>query len=104
MLGTIAGTGLVVIGLSGAPETSPALLIVRTVWWWTIGKMWAETNVMPRTLGWITALLGVAFPAAVGVAAIAGRSDLLPDLALRLVFSAWLVVLAAFLWPRRPVA
>jgi hypothetical protein len=104
ILGTIAGTCVVVLGLSGAPETSPALLIVRTVWWWTIGKMWAETNVMPRGFGWVTAFLAVAFPAAVGIAAIAGRSDPLPDLALRLVFSAWLVVLAAFLWPRRAVA
>jgi hypothetical protein len=104
MLGTIAGTSLVVIGLAGAPETSPALLVVRTVWWWTIGKMWAETNVMPRTFGWITALLAVAFPAAVGLTAIAGRPDPFPDLALRLVFSVWLVALAAFLWPRRPVA
>ena len=103
MLGTIAGTCVVVIGLSGALETSPALLIVRTVWWWTIGKMWAETNVMPRAFGLTTAVLAVAFPAAAGVAALAGRSDLLPDLALRLVFAAWLVVLAAFLWPRRPI-
>jgi hypothetical protein len=93
----------VVIGLSGASETAPALLIVRTVWWWTIGKMWAETNVLPRALGLITAVLAIAFPAAAGAAALAGRSDLLPDLALRLVFAAWLVVLAAFLWPRRPI-
>ena len=103
MLGTIAGTCLVVIGLSGAPETSPALLVVRTVWWWTIGKMWAETNVMPRAFGWVTMLVAVAFPLAAGLAALVGRSDALPDLALRLVFSVWLVVLAAFLWPRRPI-
>jgi len=103
ILGTIAGTCLVVIGLSGAPETSPALLVVRTVWWWTIGKMWAETKVMPRLFGWITALLAILFPLAAGLAALGGRSDALPDLALRLVFSAWLVLLAAFLWPRRPI-
>ena len=104
VLGTIAGTCVVLLGLGGAQETLPALLMVRAVWWWTIGKMWAETNVLTRAFGWATMLLAILFPAVAGIAALEGRSDASPDLALRLLFAAWLVILAAFLWPRRPVA
>jgi len=104
VLGTIAGTCVVIAGLGGAPETLPAVLVARAVWWWTIGKMWAETGVLPRPFGWVTMLLAILFPAVAGIAAFEGRSDASPDLALRLLFAAWLVILAAFLWPRRPVA
>ena len=104
VLGTIAGTCVVLLGLGGAQETFPALLVARAVWWWTIGKMWAETNVLTRAFGWVTMLLAILFPAVAGIAAFEGRSDASPDLALRLLFAAWLVILAAFLWQRRPVA
>jgi len=39
------------------------------MWWWTIGKMWAETGVMPRTFGRVTAVLGLAAFALVPVEA-----------------------------------
>jgi hypothetical protein len=29
------------------------------MWWWTIGKMWAETGVLPRAFGVVTAALGL---------------------------------------------
>src|SRR3989442_11394826 len=104
VLGTMAGTCVVLFGLGGAQETLPALLMARAVWWWTIGKMWAETGVLPRTFGWFTMLLAVLFPALAGITALGGRSDASPDFVLRLVFAAWLGILPAFLWPRRPGA
>ena len=41
MLGTIAGTAVVVVGISAsaAPELAVAALFVRAIWWWTIGKI-----------------------------------------------------------------
>jgi hypothetical protein len=104
VLGTIAGTCVVLLGLGGAQETFPALLAARAVWWWTIGKMWAETNVLPRAFGWMTMTLAILFPAVAALTTLGGRSDAAADLALRLVFAAWLIILAALLWPRRPVA
>ena len=61
MLGTIAGTATVTVGLAGsvALDLRPAALVVLGVWWWTIGKMWVETAVLPRTLGIATATLAV---------------------------------------------
>jgi hypothetical protein len=104
VLGTIAGTCLVVIGLTQAPETAPAMLAARAVWWWTIGKMWVETGVLSRVFGWITMLGAIVFPVVAAIAALGVRSDSSPDLALRLAFSAWLLAMSVFLWPRRPVA
>jgi hypothetical protein len=77
--------------------------MVRTVWWWTIGKMWSETNVLPRVFGWVTMTGAVVFPLVTGVIAV-GRSDSPLELALRLVLSVWMLALAIFLWPRRPLA
>ena len=104
VLGTIAGTCVVLLGLGGAQETFPALLMARAVWWWTIGKMWAETNVLPRAFGWITMALAILFPAVAALTTLGSRSDASADLALRLVFASWLVILGSLLWPRRPVA
>ena len=104
MLGTIAGTCVVLVGLVGTPETNPASIVVRSVWWWTIGKMWAETNVLPRAFGWITMIGAILVAVVGGITALGSGVDTSPDLALRLLFSAWLVVLAALMWPRRPVA
>ena len=61
ILGTIAGTAVVAIGLVGSVNVDlrVAALFVLGMWWWTIGKMWVETGVPPRELGWLTATLGV---------------------------------------------
>jgi len=98
VLGTIAGTCVVLLGLGGAQETFPALLMARAVWWWTIGKMWAETNVLPRAFGWITMALAVLCFALVIAYAIAGLPMSPPDLPLRIVLGAWLVALGAIVW------
>ena len=60
ILGTIAGAAVATVGLAGSAnvDVRPASLFVLGLWWWTIGKMWAQTGVMPRTLGRVTATLG----------------------------------------------
>jgi hypothetical protein len=95
---------VVLVGIAGPPETTPASIIVRVVWWWTIGKIWAETGVLPRAFGWTTMLGAILFGVVGGFSTLGGRVSESPDLALRLLFSAWLVLLALFLWPRRPIA
>jgi hypothetical protein len=61
ILATIAGSAVATVGLAGSAnvDVRPASLFVLGLWWWTIGKMWAQTGVMPRTLGRVTATLGV---------------------------------------------
>jgi hypothetical protein len=61
ILGTIAGTAVATVGLAGSAniDVRPASLFVLGMWWWTIGKLWASTGVMPRPLGIVTAVLGV---------------------------------------------
>ena len=77
VLGTIAGTATVAVGLAGSVllDLRPAALVVLGVWWWTIGKMWVETSVMPRALGMATATLAVI--AVLGAAVLVLSADLL---------------------------
>lgn len=62
ILGTIAGAAVATVGLAGSAnvDVRPASLFVLGMWWWTIGKMWTQTGVMPRTFGYVTAALGLA--------------------------------------------
>jgi hypothetical protein len=100
ILGTIAGASVVTLGLGAAANTDliPAALFVRGVWWWTIGKMRAETAVMPRVFGLLTMLLAIACFGLVGVYAVTGLPMAPPDLPLRMILGAWLSALAVFLW------
>jgi hypothetical protein len=61
ILGTIAGAAVATVGLAGSAniDVRPASLFVLGMWWWTIGKLWTETGVQPRTFGTVTAVLGV---------------------------------------------
>ena len=61
ILGTIAGAAVATVGLAGSAnvDVRPASLFVLGMWWWTIGKLWAQTGVMPRTFGRVTAALGL---------------------------------------------
>jgi hypothetical protein len=61
ILGTIAGAAVATVGLAGSAnvDVRPASLFVLGMWWWTIGKLWAQTGVMPRTVGRVTAALGL---------------------------------------------
>jgi hypothetical protein len=100
ILGTIAGTAVVTIGLGASAnfDLIPAALFVRGIWWWTLGKMWVETDVLPRVLGAVTMGLAVACFALVGYYALTGIPMAPPELPLRVALAAWLLALAATLW------
>jgi len=61
ILGTIAGAAVATVGLAGSAnvDVRPASLFVLGMWWWTIGKMWAQTGALPRIFGRVTAALGL---------------------------------------------
>ena len=61
ILATISGAAVATVGLAGSAnvDVRPASLFVLGMWWWTIGKMWVQTGVMPRVLGRVTAGLGL---------------------------------------------
>ena len=108
ILGTIAGAAVATVGLAGSAnvDVRPASLFVLGLWWWTIGKMWAQTGVMPRTLGRVTATLGAiafvlvpleAFSAAFTAMMPRSLADALAQpyfSAAHLVLGVWLLVLA----------
>jgi hypothetical protein len=107
MLATVAGTATVIVGLAGsvALDLRPAALVVLGTWWWTMGKMWVQTAVMPRALGIATATLAVV--ALVGALALVVSTDLLVPGAVaagqawtiaQAVLGVWLLGLAAGLW------
>jgi len=108
ILATIAGAAVATVGLAGSAnvDVRPASLFVLGIWWWTIGKMWAQTGVLPRTFGRVTAGLGLiafafvplqAFSATLGSVMPAPLADALAQpyfSAAHLVIGAWLVALA----------
>jgi hypothetical protein len=101
ILGTITGASVVTLGAVAAAETGvvPAAFFVAGMWWWTIGKMWAETQILPRAFGWLTMALAIVCFALLGAYAYSGGVLMaVPDLPLRIVLGLWLIVLAAFLW------
>jgi hypothetical protein len=116
ILGTIAGAAVATVGLAGSAniDVRPASLFVLGMWWWTIGKMWAETGVMPRTFGRVTAALGVAAFAFMPLEAFSGTlisimprslADALaqPYFAVaHLAIGAWLLALAATFLRQEP--
>lgn len=103
VLGTIAGAATVTVGLAAAANMQlvVAALVVRGVWWWTVGKMWRETGVLPRTLGLVTMGLGIlAFGAATASAPMSMQAETL-WLVERLLLGLWSLALAATLWRTR---
>ena len=109
ILGTIAGAAVATVGLAGSAniDVRPASLFVLGIWWWTIGKMWAQTGVLPRAFGRVTAALGLvafafvplqAFSATLGSIMPPSVADVLAQpyfSAAHLVIGAWLLALAA---------
>lgn len=74
---------------------------MRGIWWWTIGKLWVETDVMPRAFGYLTmALAALAFATAVAAAPMGMQSALLWTLE-RLILGVWSLALALALWRAR---
>ena len=108
VLGTLAGVAAALVGIAGAlnVDAQPAAMFALGMWWWTIGKLWAETGVLSRTFGWLTAGAGaLALIASFVASRLAPLTALVPgvlDLALwdasRGVLAAWSVVLAFRLW------
>ena len=103
ILATVAGTAVVAVGLAGSVNVDlrPAALLVLGMWWWTSGKLWVETRVLPTALGVITAGLGLlaivgAFlePASVLEAIVPGYPAADVWTALRVALGAWLIGLA----------
>jgi len=107
ILGTIAGTTTVAVGLAGSVNVDlrPAALLILGLWWWTVGKMWAETEALPRPLGTATLVMGALAIAgglfsalSIGLSAIRpGFPDIAVWSSLELALGVWLVILAAML-------
>ncbi len=107
MLGTIAGGTAVAVGLAGAVnvDLQPAALFILGMWWWTVGKIWAETDALPRPFGLATAALGaVALAGGLFAAVNVGISAIrpgFPDVPVwrlaQLALGVWLVILGATL-------
>ena len=96
ILGTISGTATVIMGMVAAtdPVSAAGALFVRGVWWWTVGKMWWETALLPRPLGLVTmALAIVAFAACLAPGFVLAALDGMLGM--------WMLVLAAVLWRSR---
>ena len=100
VLGTAAGIATVTVGIaaSGNDTLIVAALFVRAIWWWTIGKLWWETSLMPSWLAVPTmALAVIAFGAAVVTApmGVDAQSIWWTE---RAILGAWLLALAYALW------
>lgn len=103
MLATAAGTATVAVGIAatGSDDVVVAALFVRGIWWWTAGKMWAETGVLPRALGTGTMALG-----ALSLAAAVASAPLAMDTGTMRVFERallglWTLALSFALWRTR---
>jgi hypothetical protein len=106
MLGTIIGTVVVAIGIgaTAAPELALAALFVRAMWWWTLGKLWWETDVVSRWLGAITLGLAVGQFALVIIFGPVGADMTILALPLRITLGLWMLALATMLWRTRRAA
>src|SRR6267142_1926519 len=103
MLATISGTSVAIVGLTAsvAPELAVAACFVQAIWWWTIGKMWWETGVMPRWLGAVTLGLAVGDFALVLALGPLGADMAVAWLPLRALLGLWLLALSFALWRTR---
>jgi hypothetical protein len=99
ILATAAGTTAVAVGVAASATDDLALAgaLVLGMWWWTIGKMWVETRVMPRLFGLTTMVLAVVALAAAVVVAATGYAPSATWTSERLALGAWTLGLAAAL-------
>jgi len=103
VLGTTAGTAAIALGLAAManPDLIVAALLIDGIWWWTIGKLWSETGVVPRWLGLPTMALAVlAIAAALGSGSLGVQSTTL-WISERLVLGLWMLALSYALWRTR---
>jgi hypothetical protein len=61
VLATLTGVAFALLGAIGSfnVDLRPAALFVLGMWWWTVGKLWTETAILPRPLGLATAAGGL---------------------------------------------
>ena len=112
ILGTVGGVAAVLVGIGAQlnVDAQPAAMFALGMWWWTVGKLWAETGVLPAGFGLATAgagalaLLGSFISA--GLTPITALVPGVPELALweasRFALAVWSLALAALLW--RPLS
>ncbi len=103
ILATAAGTATIAVGLAASAnmELVVAALLVRGIWWWTIGKLWVETDAMPRAFGYPTMGLAVlAIVTAIASAPLSTDSSQIWMLE-RLILGVWSLALAIALWRAR---
>jgi hypothetical protein len=103
VLATSAGTATIAIGLAASANLDlvQAALVVCGIWWWTIGKTWAETGVVARWLGLPTMLLAaLTLTAAVASAPVNLQNETLWTVE-RIVFGAWSLCVSFALWRTR---
>lgn len=103
VLGTAAGTAAVTVGIAASANTELAVaaLFLRGIWWWTIGKMWAETLVLPRALGIATMVLAVLALGAAVASAPMGMDTATIWMSERIILGPWTLALAFVLWRAR---
>ena len=103
VLGTIAATASITVGIAASANADlvVAALFVRGIWWWTVGKMWAETNVMPRLLGIATMALGALAIGAAIASAPMGMETGTIWLSERILLGLWALAVSFALWRRR---
>jgi hypothetical protein len=103
VLGTAAGTASVTIGVAASANLDliVAGLFVRGIWWWTIGKLWAETSAMPRLFGVATMVLAVLAIGTAIASAPMGMENGAIWMAERLILGVWTLVLSFALWRTR---
>jgi hypothetical protein len=100
VLGTAAGTASITVGLLATAnfDLVVAALFVRGIWWWTIGKMWSETGILPRLFGVATmALAVIAFAAAVTFTTMDVQTSTIST-SERVIVGLWSIALAVALW------
>ena len=74
---------------------------MRGIWWWTIGKIWSETSLLPHLLGVVTMALAVLAFVAAAAAAPLGMSASTLWLAERTILGLWTFAVAIALWRTR---
>jgi len=103
VLGTAAGIATVTVGIaaSGNDTLIVAALLVRGIWWWTIGKLWRETSLLPSWIALTTMALAVlAFVAAIATAPMGVDTQTI-WMEARGVLALWLLAVAYALWKIR---
>jgi hypothetical protein len=103
VLGTATGIATVTVGIAASAnfDLVVAALLVLGMWWWTIGKLWAETRVMPRLFGMATMVLAAL---AIATAVISAPMNVAMSTiwtAERLTLGLWSLVLSFALWRAR---